>query len=293
MGSVRSTEPSHPHDTSAATVLLATCRRFPDGEPGAAALDAALAERGIAGHWVCWDDPGVDWSAADLVVVRSTWDYSERIDEFLAWGEALGSRVLHGHPVFAWNTHKGYLAELAAAGVPIVPSEVAVAPEQVRALVGRAGTWVVKPAVGAGGVGVELVDGDPWRGEGPGPWVVQPYAESVVDEGEVSVFVIDGEPVAQVAKRPEVGEIRVHERYGGRSIPVPLTAEATAPALAACAAAERILGVDLVYARVDLLRLDGRLLVSEVELTEPGLYLDVMPANAVAFAAALARRITG
>lgn len=271
-------------------VLLATCRRLPHGEPGAAALDAELAARGIVSRWACWDDPAVDWSAADVVAVRSTWDYSARREEFLAWCEAVGPQLLHGASVFAWNTHKGYLIELAAAGVPVVPTEVAETPEQLAALVSREGRWVVKPAVGAGGVGVRLIDDGIGPTDGAGPWVVQPYAASVAEEGEVSVFVIDGEPVAQVAKRPAAGEIRVHERYGGSSVPVPLAEEATAPALTACAAAADILGADLVYARVDLLRLAGRVVVSEVELTEPGLYLDVMPANAVAFADAIARR---
>ena len=51
------------------TVLLVTSGDLPDGEPGAAALDAALAERGIDSAWARWDDPSVDWSAAPLVAV--------------------------------------------------------------------------------------------------------------------------------------------------------------------------------------------------------------------------------
>ena len=60
------------------TVLLVSSRDLPTGEPGAAALDAALAARGIDARWVVWDDSAVDWSAASLVVVRSPWDYTER-----------------------------------------------------------------------------------------------------------------------------------------------------------------------------------------------------------------------
>ncbi|QYJ05633.1 ATP-grasp domain-containing protein [Nocardioides panacisoli] len=275
------------------TVLLATCERLPDGEPGAAALEAALADRGIASRWVRWDDPAVDWTAADLVAVRSTWDYAERVEEFLAWSARVGSQVVHGPTVFGWNTHKGYLAELGAAGVPIVPTEVATTTAEVRDLVAREGSWVVKPAVGAGGRGVVLVD-DPRgvdRVGGAGPWVVQPFVPSVAEAGEASVFVIDGAPVAQVAKRPASGEIRVHETYGGTSTPVALTEAATTPALDACATVSRLLGVDLVYARVDLLWWRDAWVVSEVELTEPGLYLDVMPENAGPFADALARRL--
>lgn len=288
---------------SSPSVLLATCRRLPEGEPGGAALTAALAERGIASRWASWDDETVDWSAADLVVVRSTWDYSERRDAFLRWSAAISPRLVHGEPVFAWNTHKGYLIDLRAAGVSTVPTEIAASSDAVRDLVSRDGDWVVKPAVGAGGRGVARIREGETTGSaglvgssvrlwsGPGPWVVQPYLPSVTGVGEVSVFVVDGAPVAQVAKRPAREEFRVHETYGGTSRPVRLTADATTPALTAWAAAQRLLSVDLVYARVDLLELDGAWVVSEVELTEPGLYLDVLPQNAAPFADAVARRL--
>jgi hypothetical protein len=88
-----------------------------------------------------------------------------------------------------------------------------------------------------------------------------------------------------VDKQPVGEEIRVHEHFGGSSRPVPLRDEAAALALAAAGAAERVVGRALDYGRVDMMRLaDGTLAVSELEVTEPGLYLDVLPANAVPFA---------
>jgi glutathione synthase/RimK-type ligase-like ATP-grasp enzyme len=127
---------------------------------------------------------------------------------------------------------------------------------------------------------------------GPGPWVVQPLVASVRTEGEVSVFVLGGEPVSAVRKIPAAGEIRVHEQYGGRTDPVPLDPDAAEPARRAMAAAEELLGHRLGYGRVDLMRADdGRLVVGEVEVTEPGLYLDVVPANAEAFADVVAEAL--
>jgi glutathione synthase/RimK-type ligase-like ATP-grasp enzyme len=123
---------------------------------------------------------------------------------------------------------------------------------------------------------------------GPGPWVVQPLVESVRTDGEHSVFVLGGEPVAQVRKLPAGNEIRVHEAYGGSTLAVPLDPDAAALARRAVEVAERVVGGTLVYARVDLLRMpDGALAFSELEVTEPGLYLDVLPANADAFADAV------
>ena len=151
---------------------------------------------------------------------------------------------------------------------------------------------VVKPCVGADGRGVVVFDGtDGGPADldeatlGPGPWVVQPLVESVRTDGEHSVFVLGGEPVGQVRKVPAGNEIRVHETYGGSTVAVDLDPEAAALARRAVEVAERVVGSTLVYARVDLLRMpDGALAVSELEVTEPGLYLDVLPANADAFA---------
>jgi glutathione synthase/RimK-type ligase-like ATP-grasp enzyme len=276
-------------------VLLATSAAMPAGEEwtGTTYLPRAFAARGLDARWVVWDDPSVDW-AAGLVAVRSTWDYDARRAEFLAWARSV-PWLLNGAEVFAWNTDKAYLVALLDAGVPVVPT-VSVEGEEdlpaaIAAVAGEQGA-VVKPRVGAGGRGVvlfDLVDGGPADLDesrlGPGPWVVQPLVGSVRTEGEHSVFVLDGRVVSQAQKRPAPGEIRVHELYGGRTEPVALDDEAADLARRAVAAAEELLGTRLDYARVDQMRLDdGTLAVSELEVTEPGLYLDVLPGNADAFA---------
>lgn len=287
------------------SVLLATSSNWPEGEPGAPVLDATLSARGLQSRWVCWDDRAVDWSGADLVAVRSTWDYMERHEQFVAWARHVGglTHLLNGPEVFAWNVDKAYLTALGG-GLPVVPTRTAATLEQLAAGVHEFGLAVVKPRIGASGAGVLLVDdpADPRLGTevkdhpelpaGRGPWVVQPLVASVRSEGESSVFVLDGVPVSQVDKLPTVGEIRVHEHFGGSSRPVPLRDEAAELALAATAAAERVVGARLDYGRVDMMRLaDGTLAVSELEVTEPGLYLDVIPHNAEAFADLVADRL--
>ena len=259
-------------------------------------LDAALAERGVDARWAVWDDDSVDWAAARMVAVRSTWDYIGRYVEFLAWARRVddATHLLNGADVFAWNVDKGYLAALD--GVPVVPTVTADDLAELRAGVERFGTAVVKPRIGAGGAGVLVVDdpADPRLGvpvddvpglPARGPWVVQPLVESVRTEGESSVFVLGGQVVSQVDKVTAGDEIRVHEHFGGSSRPVPLRDEAAELALAGFKAAEAVLGTALDYGRADLMRLaDGTLAISELELTEPGLYLDVLPGNAGPFA---------
>ena len=264
-------------------VLLATFGAMPQGEPEGHLLVEAFARRGVDAHWVVWDDPDVDWNEG-LVVVRATWDYDSRLAEFLTWARGL-PRLLNGAAVFAWNTDKRYLTQLAQAGLPVVPTVVATA----DTLAGAAAAHdvaVVKPTVGANARGVQVVA----RGSAPvpggdGPWIVQPLVESVRTEGETSVFVFGGLAVSQFRKRPPDGSILVHEHHGGTTLAVPLDAEATDLAIRAVEAASDLLERHLPYARVDMLRLsDDRLVVSELELVEPGLYLDVSPDTAGPFA---------
>ncbi|MBB6628644.1 hypothetical protein H5V45_15065 [Nocardioides sp. KIGAM211] len=280
-------------------VLLATFNLLPDGEFGGETLTAALAERGIDARWEVWDDPEVDWAAADLVVVRATWDYQRRCEEFLTWVRAVEEHtpVLNGGAeVFAWNADKAYLLELAAE-VAVVPTLLVgnrtLVPD-LEAALAAFGPIVVKPRTGASGVGVLVIAHrqDPaLQGLVLPPWVAQPVVESVRTQGETSVYVIDGHPVAQLHKQPSGDEIRVHELYGGATREVPVEPAAAQAALAAMAATERVLGRSLDYGRIDLMAYDGGLVVSEVELIEPGLYLDVSSTTAGPFADLVASRL--
>lgn len=285
-----------------APVLLVTCADLPDGEPGGHLLLEALAARDIPARWVAWDDAGVDWAGAPLVAVRSAWDYDQRPAEFLAWArrvaDAVGDRLLNGAEVFAWNADKRYLAELYATGLPVVPTLVAEDEGELPPAIATYEQAVVKSTVGAGGRGVVVFDGVPG---GPddldesallaGPWVVQPLVESIRSVGEHSVFVLGGRAQGQVRKVPAGEEIRVHEEYGGSSTPVDLDPQAAACASMVLAHIERAHGWRLDYARVDLLQHEGRWVVGELELIEPGLYLDVRPELAGTFADVVAARL--
>lgn len=285
-------------------LLLVTCAALPAGEPGHEVLDRALADLGVDARWVLWDDPALDWGSA-LVAVRSTWDYEHRREDFLAWARSV-PRLLNGADAFVWNTDKVYLTAMAAAGLPVVPTVAVDGEEELPAAIAElwdefGGAAVVKPRVGAGGRGVVAFDGNdggpPGLDEselGPGPWIVQPLVSSVRTEGETSVFVLGGQVVSGVRKLPAGEEIRVQEEFGGRTEPVAVSLESSELALAALGAAEHILGTRLPYARVDQLRLaDGRLALSELELTEPGLYLEDLPENGPAFARVVAGMLAG
>ncbi|SFL57740.1 ATP-grasp domain-containing protein [Geodermatophilus ruber] len=134
-------------------VLLATCAEAAGRDDDEPLLLAALADAGLTAAPADWADPGVDWAAADLVVVRSTWDYAPRRDEFLAWARKVAGEtaLLNPAEVLEWNTDKRYLGELADAGLPVVPTAwVTGAAELPAALARWDGDLVVKPVVSAG-----------------------------------------------------------------------------------------------------------------------------------------------
>jgi glutathione synthase/RimK-type ligase-like ATP-grasp enzyme len=101
------------------------------------------------------------------------------------------------------------------------------------------------------------------------------------------VYVIGGRSVAQIVKRPGAGEFRAHTHRGGTFERADLDAAAADLAGSTVALVSGRFGVDLPYARVDVLWLDGRWVVSELELIEPGLNFHLDSAIATAYVDAM------
>jgi glutathione synthase/RimK-type ligase-like ATP-grasp enzyme len=272
-------------------------------------LVAAFAAAGAHAEIADWDDPEVDWRHFDLALLRSAWDYTERLPEFLAWVERVAAltRLQNPVPVVRWNSDKHYLLDLARAELPVVPTRIAVAgqpPEPVlEEFLARHGSHelVVKPAVGAGSrdarrharaaTGEILAHMRPLLAAGRSV-MLQPYLESVDRDGETALMFIDGRFSHAIRKGPLL----------------PAGAPATAALFAAedirprvpesdeLAVAERVMAHlpfdTLLYGRVDLIRDEANHpRVLELELTEPSLYLGYEPPSAARFVAAALSRM--
>jgi hypothetical protein len=271
-------------------IALATAAQFPDLDEDGPVLLAALAERSAAGEPAVWDDPSVDWSTYDLVVIRSTWDYAPRRDDFVAWAHRVAgvTRLANPAPVVEWNTDKTYLRALADAGLPVVPTDWLV-PGDVFAAPAQ-GEYVVKPSVSAGSK-----DTNRYRaGEHDEAAVahahgllaagrtvmVQPYLHEVDVAGETALLFTGGQFSHAIRKGPllMVGMPAVTGPYKEEQItvrdPSPReheVAEAVLDALATVAPVDRD---TLPYARVDLVPgHDGEPTLLELELTEPSMFL--------------------
>jgi glutathione synthase/RimK-type ligase-like ATP-grasp enzyme len=272
-------------------VGLATSSAVPelweDDHPLLPALDAC----GVDAVPAVWDDPSVDWDAFDLVVIRSTWDYVPRREQFLAWARSV-PRLANPAEVVDWNTDKCYLGELAAAGVPVVPTSW-VAPGE--AFTPPAGEHVVKPTVSAGARDTARYA----AGEDSTPHVerlladgrsvmVQPYVAAVDTAGETALVHVDGVLSHAARKAPVL--------VPGLDDPdlVEITARAPSAAerrVAAAALAALPFAAPLLYARVDVVPGPDGPVVIELELTEPCLFLDTAPGAAERLADAVAARV--
>lgn len=283
-------------------IALATYAQLPTLNDDDRLLVEALAAKGIAAAPALWDSPAERWGDFAAVVVRSCWDYHRRVVEFLAWVarlERLGVVVWNPPALLRWNSHKGYLRELAAAGVRTVPTLWLArgAGTALPELLGSAG-WreaVVKPAVSASASGtwrtsaVTAVRDQARLDEAltAGDAMVQPYVDAVRDPGEWSLLFWGREYSHAVLKRPAAGDFRVQWEYGGSAVtrePPRRVREDAERAL------ERVPGEPL-YARVDGVEQKGRLVLTELELIEPHLFLGWDPQAAERLAHALARLV--
>jgi glutathione synthase/RimK-type ligase-like ATP-grasp enzyme len=290
------------------SVALVTCTRLPPGlDAGFVAsvdqpLVDALVARGVEVARPGWRDGGVDWAGFAVAVVRTTWDYRWDRDAFVDWAAATGALTTLVNPpdVLRWNTHKSYLLELEERGAPVVPTAWLGAGDTIDlAALLRARGWgsaVVKPAVGAGSEGLWRVDADDVDAGAAhldallaaGDALVQPYLPAVEERGELSVVVVDGQVTHAVRKIPGNGDFRVQREFGARAVVERPSEDAARLARWVVEAT----GADLLFARVDLLEDDdGALQVTELEATEPDLYLVLAPEAAARLADAIVARI--
>lgn len=283
-------------------IAIATCAGYEDLKVDDALLGEALQERGCEAISVVWDRDEPRWSGFDLCLVRSTWDYHDKHEEFLAWTRRVeAGTVLHNPAaLIAWNSDKTYLRELAKAGAPTVPTvwverDDGVDLEQTLAKRG----WeevVIKPVVDLGAKNLHRVRASSGEAQDALDTVlsrhdamVQPFLPSLETEGETSLVYINGTFTHAVRKRPAAGDFRVQSIWGG-------TFERIEPTTSQTEIAEQAitqLDEAPLYARIDLVTDPaGEPSLIELELIEPNLYLGTNPPAAARLANAVLSQLS-
>ncbi len=285
-------------------VALVTCDEYPQLTADDRLLLPALNAQGLTPEIVIWSDANVDWRSFDAVVIRSTWDYYKRPDEFRAWLYRLEKdsiRLLNPVATILGNMDKSYLRNLEAQGIATVPTawiDSAQRDEVLEQLrdVPWDGELVVKPAISAGAFRTVRTSKEALMRE-PAPLfeiltesvaLVQPFLPEIEQEGEWSFLFFGGSFSHAVIKRPKSGDFRVQWVHGGGHSLAQTSAHIYEQA---ANIAMKAAGGRLLFARVDGVIRNGVFLLIEIELIEPYLFLAEDPEAAERFAKALAVQI--
>ena len=290
-------------------VALITAREARGLDEDLPPLEAAMRAAGVTARVVDWDDATVDWAGFDLALIRSTWDYTDRLPEFLAWVEAAANRtrILNSPAVVRWNTDKHYLGELARARVPVVPTaflEPGEDPERgIRDFLARdnCAEFVVKPCVSAGSRDTErharaqvqaaVAQAQALLAAGRSV-LLQPYLESVDRDGETALIFFSGRFSHAIRKGPLLPPGKPGSPAIGLFAPEKITTRV--PGADELRVADQILAAmpfkAPLYARVDLIRdAAGVPVLLELELTEPSLFFAQSAGAAERFTEAVLR----
>ncbi len=238
---------------------------------------------GVKAERIDWADKSVEWSKVGCAIFRSTWNYQEKFNQFETWLENVKTktRLVNPYDVIKWNINKRYLLELEQNDITIVPTFFI--EKQTESCLDKlfvhfdSGELVVKPAISVGGLDTYRVSkSDSKKFEhkfqallSKKTMIAQPFQPSILDQGELSLIVVNGQFTHAVRKNAKKGEFRVQDDHGGHVLPHFATDEEKA-------FAEKVVKAcpgQLYYARVDVVRnSEGLLSVMEVELFEPELF---------------------
>src|SRR5688572_4824399 len=244
--------------------------------------------QGFQASPVVWSDPTIDWNQFDIALIRSTWDYLDASEHFLnvlSKIESSSCKLFNPLSVVRWNMDKHYLLDLEKQRVQIIPTYITSHFEldtlHKLFLENQWQTVILKPAIGLAASNTYRVSLDKLentltkiRADQPhSEYLIQPFIESIITEGEWSFIYFNGQLSHVLLKKPAPNNYRVQGIYGG-------TIQSSEPQshdlLQAASVLDR-LPSDILYARLDFVRVNGQLSVMEVELIEPIFSFNLVP----------------
>ena len=193
-------------------------------------MDACL-QQGLTVDRKSWDDPEFVWSLTKTVIFRSTWDYFDRFGEFEQWLENIKSltEFINSQELVFWNVEKTYLMDLQTKGINIVSTVIVEKGSQQQLTeVADKHDWdeiVIKPTISATARDTHRLTYEAFSQSSTQSMfddlcadktmMIQPFLSRVLEEGELSVIVIDGKVTHGVRKVAKAGDYRVQSDFGG------------------------------------------------------------------------------
>jgi glutathione synthase/RimK-type ligase-like ATP-grasp enzyme len=235
---------------------------------------------------VSWRKPDVNWNDYDAVVIRTTWDYQDDVEGFLACLqriEASTAVLQNSLKIVEWNISKSYLNDLQNQGINIVPTLWfdSFSLTELQAGFSHFDTpeIVIKPLISAGADHTYRLTLKNLKEQAEGlktvfaqrQFMLQPFLPGIIDEGEYSLFYFAGHYSHSILKQPQSGDFRVQEEHGGQLKSIQPCEDMLTTARHCLAA----LPADVLYARIDLVRHNNEFAVIEIELIEPSLYFNM------------------
>ncbi|HXH30987.1 MAG TPA: hypothetical protein VNJ01_09265 [Bacteriovoracaceae bacterium] len=276
-------------------IALLSSRRAPKNHDDELAAVALSASARYTVDFVPWNSE-VKWETYHAAIIRSTWDYTQHIDDYLRTLrgiEAAGVRLFNSSSTVQWNHHKGYLKELAEEGVFVVPTLFFKDGEDITPPTDWAcERFILKPCISASAMNTTIITREQLRDKSyqsrmfTADWMLQPFLENIVD-GEISLHYFGGEFSHGVIKVPKAGDFRVQEEHGGVFAPYQPTTELQKLAQGILAKVQQ----PPLYARVDLIPYKNSFALMELELIEPFLNFCHHPKAPGNFLAAVDRRM--
>ncbi|CAF1148273.1 unnamed protein product [Rotaria sp. Silwood1] len=243
-----------------------------------------LQEKDIDIKIEIWTDPDVNWKTYDLIILKSTWDYHYKIDQFYTWLTMLrcqNIRILNPYDIIKWNSDKHYLQHIADAGLNIIPTFWLKKNEKLDLIkyfkVLSTEKLVIKPSISASAVNTFVYNQDDIIQAIPKidrllqeqDFIIQPFMKEIQTMGEWSFIFFNGEFSHSVLKIPKSGDFRVQRSFGGiahfKSAPNHLIQYVKEYV--------EIFAKDCLFARIDGLDIGGQFFLMELELIEPYLFL--------------------
>lgn len=212
-----------------------------------------------------WNDPRVNWGDFKAVIFRSCWHYYLKIREFKIWLDKLetqNSNVWNPIEIIKWNIDKTYLINLKNQGINVIPTFTSI-----NNLNTKSEDYILKPRFGTDSYDVRRIKRNDLNII-PKDFLVQPFIKEIVETGEISIIFIGNKISHAVRKKPKTGQFRTNYRSGSKWTSENLSTEHIKQARAILDSFKTY----LLYARLDVIEVDGKLMVMEIELTEPFLY---------------------